>query len=210
MRANDALKKIKDIVYDLSIATAKKGAIFQERMAEYVEESQEVVLSAKHELLEKVIEYKKVEYSHRPEVTLKFESYLETLGESKAIIVPDLFERILSNLLDNSYQALVKTGTIMVSIKEIESFFEIEIIDTGIGIPDSIIGRIGEPGATFGKKQGTGLGIYHAKKNIQKWNGVFLISSKKDFGTRVVLRIKKYEGVQMLVESQKSDQLTTH
>ena len=63
------------------------------------------------------------------------------------------------------------------------------IEDNGIGIPDSIIGRIFEPYVTS-KKTGTGLGLAIVHKIIEEHNGSIKIERIDNSGTRVIIKLK--------------------
>jgi len=63
--------------------------------------------------------------------------------------------------------------------------------DDGKGIPPEILSRLGEKGATFNKKGGSGLGLYHSKTTIEKWGGKLEINSELNKGTDVIIRIPK-------------------
>ncbi len=70
--------------------------------------------------------------------------------------------------------------------------YEIAISDNGCGIPEHVIGHLGQPGFTFGKKlegSGNGLGIYQAKQTIEEIGGSIQITSTRDKGTCVRLFI---------------------
>jgi signal transduction histidine kinase len=68
--------------------------------------------------------------------------------------------QVWTNLIDNALQAMEGEGTLTLRTRRVEDAIQVEICDTGPGIPDDVVGRIFEPFFTtkpFG--QGTGLGL---------------------------------------------------
>ena len=96
------------------------------------------------------------------------------------------FKRIISNLLNNAFEAVEKEGEVTLRLSKHEKMLEVEIIDTGRGIPLEILPRIGERAFSYGK-DGNGFGVSHAKEVLEKNNGKFDITSKINEGTTVTL-----------------------
>jgi len=69
----------------------------------------------------------------------------------------------------------------------------VAIQDNGKGIPDEVIHRVFEREFTSGKAEGSGLGLYQAKKAVEWSGGQLQIESKVNEGTKVtiVLPIEK-------------------
>lgn len=80
------------------------------------------------------------------------------------------FEVVLTNLINNSIQAIEAEGEITVTAKEDDDNSIIEIRDSGIGIPTDIIANIFEPLFTT-KQKGTGLGLVTCKNIIEQRGG---------------------------------------
>jgi hypothetical protein len=97
------------------------------------------------------------------------------------------FERMLSNLLQNSIEAGEEMHTLQVSIslRVYADQVQLTIMDNGKGIPGEILSKIGEEGFTHGKSNGNGLGVSFAKKKIADWDGTLNINSKVGLGTIV-------------------------
>ncbi|PIQ43203.1 MAG: hypothetical protein COV52_01680 [Gammaproteobacteria bacterium CG11_big_fil_rev_8_21_14_0_20_46_22] len=105
-------------------------------------------------------------------------------------IVPETFRRILSNVLNNSIDALKnkKSGLITLSIQCEWPDVVIEIHDNGAGIKKHHLSTVFDDGVTY--KQGTGLGLFHAKENIEQWGGNITIDSQLNQGTTVTIRLQ--------------------
>lgn len=90
------------------------------------------------------------------------------------------FERALYNLLLNACQAVPRdSGTIEVTVRTSEKALEVYIADNGHGIAEAIRGRLFEPFVSFGKENGTGLGLTIVQKIIADHGGSVNIESTK-------------------------------
>jgi signal transduction histidine kinase len=68
--------------------------------------------------------------------------------------------QVWTNLIDNALQAMGGTGTLTIRTSRADDCLQVEIGDTGPGIPDDIVGRIFEPFFTTKPVgEGTGLGL---------------------------------------------------
>jgi signal transduction histidine kinase len=97
------------------------------------------------------------------------------------------FKRVISNLIDNSIQAVSENGIINVNLSAVNTECCISITDNGVGIPESILKVILESGGTYKKSKGKGLGLQWAKKTIEKNGGRFLMTSFEGKGTEIKL-----------------------
>lgn len=111
-----------------------------------------------------------------------------------ANLQPIEFKRILSNIINNAAEALPEnTGKIFVSVSSqnitagLKGMLKISVRDNGKGIPVDILRKLGVRGETFGKENGNGLGLYHAKEFLEKWGGSLTIESETGHGTSVTL-----------------------
>ncbi len=104
-------------------------------------------------------------------------------------IQPVEFKRILSNLIDNSLEALGSKGEVSLKLTQFGNCARLEILDNGKGIPKEVLSSLGRKGATYGKEQGTGLGLYHAIQRVKGWGGDLRIYSTEGVGTTVILEL---------------------
>lgn len=98
-----------------------------------------------------------------------------------------IFSRILSNILQNSIEAISNSGTISITLESSLQHTVISISDNGCGIPESVLERLGKSDLTYGKANGNGLALQHAYSTIHSWNGTLKLDSKLNNGTTVTI-----------------------
>ncbi len=101
-------------------------------------------------------------------------------------------KRVLSNLINNSIEALSGAGRVQVLLGAKDSTATIQIIDNGNGIPEDVLEKLGEKGVTD-KERGTGLGVHHAIKTIREYGGNINFESQVGHGTSVTITLPKVE-----------------
>lgn len=109
----------------------------------------------------------------------------ESAQDSYSLINAADFARILSNLINNSIEAISKDGKVTITLSKLDHFLRVEIEDNGCGIPSHLLPQIVHGGMSFGKKNGLGLGLSHAIKTIEDWQGCIDIQSCEGSGTKV-------------------------
>ncbi|HEY8271445.1 MAG TPA: ATP-binding protein [Pseudobdellovibrionaceae bacterium] len=98
------------------------------------------------------------------------------------------FNNVIDNLMQNAFDAVGKDGVIKLAISSNSSDCIIQVEDNGCGIPLETESKIFGRGATFGKINGIGLGLFHTKKNIESWGGKIYFERLSQ-GTRFVVKI---------------------
>jgi signal transduction histidine kinase len=98
-------------------------------------------------------------------------------------------QQVMLNLLKNCIQAIESEGTISVGIRSNESFAEITVADTGIGIDPEHLKNIWTPFFTT-KEQGTGLGLAIVRKIVDLHEGEISVESAVGKGTSFCIRIQ--------------------
>jgi signal transduction histidine kinase len=95
-----------------------------------------------------------------------------SLPTSDVTIIADAHKLVtmFTNILTNAIQAMNKTGHIDINIHEKDETVEIQISDSGPGIPNEIINKIWEPLFTT-KQSGTGLGLVSVKSIVEAHGG---------------------------------------
>ncbi|MFA6521932.1 MAG: ATP-binding protein, partial [Candidatus Gracilibacteria bacterium] len=100
-----------------------------------------------------------------------------------AKVQPTEFKRVLSNLINNSVEALDKNGSVILKLSCREGKITITVRDTGKGVSPEVLAKLGTRGETHGKSGGSGLGLYHARTSLESWGGTLNISSELGKGT---------------------------
>ncbi len=85
--------------------------------------------------------------------------------------------RVISNLVNNSIEALRGKGDVVVDLDQEDEKILIKISDNGLGFPEDILKNGIMRGKTIDKKNGQGLGLWYAKDEIEKNSGEFYISN---------------------------------
>ncbi|WP_127717777.1 HAMP domain-containing sensor histidine kinase [Halobacteriovorax sp. HLS] len=112
--------------------------------------------------------------------------------EAICLIQSTEFKRVLSNLMNNSIDALdnqENKGLIKLKAKVENSNLYLSIIDNGHGISKEYVNQVTNLGWSHRKDHGQGLGLFHAKKSIENWNGQLKINSVFNLGTKVTVII---------------------
>jgi signal transduction histidine kinase len=94
----------------------------------------------------------------------------------------------LSNIIENSLEAIDENGEISLNIKKIDNELLIEIKDTGAGIKEDDITSIYDPFVTS-KTRGAGLGLTMTYQIILNHKGEIRITSMKGEGTTVAIKL---------------------
>ncbi len=103
------------------------------------------------------------------------------------------FSRAVSNLLQNSLDAIesgpAREGEIEVKVEVLADAVLITLRDNGRGIPAEIIGNVGRYGFTYGKPEGSGLGLAYAYNVVQAAGGQIELESKPERFTLVTMTL---------------------
>ncbi|MGM8365049.1 ATP-binding protein [Virgibacillus sp. W0181] len=102
-------------------------------------------------------------------------------------------KQVLINLVKNGIEASNSNGKITICVKGYGPHIAIDIIDEGIGIPDELINKLGQPFFTT-KDNGTGLGLMITKQILQCHEGDLKIIKNKDKGSTFRIILPKYKG----------------
>lgn len=91
--------------------------------------------------------------------------------------------RLLCNIVKNSAEAMPNGGDLTLRFSRRDDLIVIEIEDTGCGIPADLLPRIFEPFTSYGKSNGTGLGMAIVKSAVKAHHGDIQIESEEGKGT---------------------------
>jgi|UniRef100_A0A7V6A3E2 PAS domain S-box-containing protein len=95
----------------------------------------------------------------------------------------------LLNIAKNSIEAMVGGGTLTIFTRRRGEEVEVELADTGPGMPAEILDKIFQPFFST-KEKGSGLGLAITQKIIEAHHGRIAIESKPGAGTRVILTLR--------------------
>ncbi len=174
----NAVWRIRDIANTLLKKNSKIPANQQ------MEEDEHFTKQLLSSVINMLITETRLQYRSKPGIEIENILNSESYGLFSMIKISD-FKRILSNLINNSVESLVNTGKITIKLFSNEKNVEILIQDNGKGIPAEILRQLGQPGVTYGKEDGHGLGVYYAKNTLESWGGKLIIESEIGKGTIV-------------------------
>ncbi len=103
-----------------------------------------------------------------------------------------LFDWVVENLIRNALDAMDGKGEISAEVTEDKEFINIDISDTGKGIPANKHKTVFQPGFTT-KKRGWGLGLSLAKRIIESYHSgkIFVKKSIVNEGTTFTIKLPK-------------------
>lgn len=97
-------------------------------------------------------------------------------------------EEVFYNIILNSIQAMPTGGRLIIKGKKIGELIEVDIADTGMGIPQENLGKIFEPLFST-KAKGTGLGLSVCQNIIGLHKGTIEVKSEVGKGTKFIIRL---------------------
>ncbi len=103
-----------------------------------------------------------------------------------------LISRVLGNLLNNARKFVTDGGEICLRISSVEDRVEIEVEDSGIGIPEADQAEIFEKHAQFKTEKarsGSGIGLYFCKLAIESHDGQISVNSTVGRGTTFTISL---------------------
>ncbi len=100
---------------------------------------------------------------------------------------PQAFDQVLVNLVSNARDAIPGHGTILLRCQGGEHGFQLEVVDTGLGVPEAVQARLFEPFFTT-KATGTGLGLSSTRAIVDGFGGRIELDSAPGLGASFRLR----------------------
>jgi signal transduction histidine kinase len=100
----------------------------------------------------------------------------------------EMIRRAVLNLVLNALDAMPDGGTLTITSVLMPDCMELEVADSGPGLPEKILPRVFEPFFTT-KQQGTGLGLSIVSRIAESHGGCVMASNCPDGGAACTLRI---------------------
>jgi PAS domain S-box-containing protein len=117
---------------------------------------------------------------------------LEYSGVESVNLDPQLVKNAVMNLLSNAIKYSPENKPIVIRVSEQGKILRIDIIDSGIGIPEKDLPHVFERfyrASNSGNVQGTGLGLNIVKKYVELMNGNISCTSVEGEGTTFTIEL---------------------
>lgn len=141
------------------------------------------------EILTSVIELSSME-AKSAGVTIEYDATKPLLLGADRRALKQIFFNLLSNALKFNHHG----GSVNITCHPVDDQMAFTITDTGIGIPENLIDRLGTPFKQVQNQHtknhtGSGLGLAISKSLVEMHGGELLIQSKQNEGTQVSIRM---------------------
>jgi len=107
----------------------------------------------------------------------------------EVIVSRDRLERVFINLIDNAIDAMPSGGSVRISEREESGQVVVLVEDTGPGLSDEAWQNLFHPFASYGKKNGLGLGLALSRQVLLDHGGDLWVEKKVDAGARFLMRL---------------------
>jgi PAS domain S-box-containing protein len=109
-------------------------------------------------------------------------------GLSDAKLDPNLFRRVLTNLILNALQAMPRGGKLTITGSSVDESLAVTVQDTGVGIAQENLGKVFTPFFTT-KAKGQGLGLAVCKRLTEAQGGTITVTSKVGKGSTFTVTV---------------------
>ncbi|WP_442594229.1 ATP-binding protein [Neobacillus sp. D3-1R] len=120
------------------------------------------------------------------ELATYFEKHVSIKGNTSEL------KQVLINILKNGIEAMKDGGKLSLTVSESNGFGVFEISDTGIGMNEDELSRLGTAFYSL-KEKGTGIGLMVCYQIIDRMKGKIEVESKKGIGTTFKIYLPLYE-----------------
>lgn len=103
------------------------------------------------------------------------------------------FEQVMMTLATNSQDAMPEGGTFSIAVEPLGDQVCIRVSDSGIGIPQEVIGQVFDPFFTTKGLEGTGLGLAVSLRIVDQAQGVISVESSPGVETVFTLMFPRAE-----------------
>jgi signal transduction histidine kinase len=99
-------------------------------------------------------------------------------------------ERALLNLVLNACEAVsAESGSVEIALRREGENIQIRVADNGPGIADTVRDKLFEPFVSYGKENGTGMGLTVVQKIVQDHGGDVMVERTSESGTVFLIDI---------------------
>lgn len=114
-----------------------------------------------------------------------------TGADATCRVDPGKLQRVLQNLIINACEAVIHEpcAKVGVDVAIADGVLEIRVSDNGRGIDESVRASLFDPFVSFGKENGTGLGLTVVQKIISDHGGIVKIEATSQYGTTVLVAL---------------------
>ena len=102
---------------------------------------------------------------------------------------PRKLTHVLRNLVVNASEAMDSDGEVTLGFEVTATHLEIDVRDTGPGIPDAVRETLFVPFVTHGKLRGTGLGLAITRRIVEEHRGEIQLLPNPEGGARFRIRL---------------------
>ena len=107
-------------------------------------------------------------------------------------------QQVLINLINNAVKFSKPGGTVKITVSENESEVLINVVDSGVGIPEQAIKHLFErfyraKNVTIAEIPGSGIGLYIVKSIVDALGGTITVNSVLNKGTMFTVKLKRPE-----------------
>ena len=130
------------------------------------------------QLIQNTLSLFKQEFEEK-NIIIVFEPKIEPKIEPILFLDRKQIEQVFINLISNSLHAIKEKPKIVIKVEKLNNRINITFSDNGVGIPDSIKGRVFVPYFTT-RKNGSGIGLTLIKSIIESHGGSIFLKSNKE------------------------------
>lgn len=197
-RVKKSVERIEEIIFD--VASPYNLNLVEKMNIDLISLCREMILE------------KKIEYKHLSGISFFVDLHNEP--EVFSEVNAGILKRVLSNLINNSVEAIkekstdgVLAGEVKLSVYEEGGFNIIQISDNGCGMSPETLSSIEKYRFTT-KTSGKGLGISYARKVLSSFDGKLRVESQEGISTEVYVGIPKVDQTRNCISSFNFDDLT--
>lgn len=183
----DSAKLFESVVSEISEVTlnyTKRSASNTETAVESASDQQAFVeLSS---MVEDCIGTKRLELTTRdvqPELVYRSHSKGQVFVEASLVELRSILSNVLNNAIDSGAKR------IELDLRMEGAVASLEIKDDGCGVNPTVQDAIFEKDVTFGKANGTGFGLYHARLFLSRWGGSISLKDTSITGSIFAIKI---------------------